>query len=63
MGRTDFSDQLKKLIVPYKRIGYNLNVVRQTSCLVFILIMINSYASLYNCTPYGRASDFMMAPI
>ena len=27
MGRTDFSNQFQKLIIRYKRIGYNLNVM------------------------------------
>ena len=31
---TDFSDQLRKIIMRYKRIGYNLNVMRQSACLV-----------------------------
>ena len=30
MGRTDFSDQLRKEIIRYKEIGNNLNVMRQS---------------------------------
>ena len=30
----DFSDQFRKLIIRHKRIGYNMNVMRQTACLV-----------------------------
>ena len=33
-GVTDFSDQFRKIIMRYKRIGYNLNVMRQSACLV-----------------------------
>ena len=33
-GKTDFSDQFRKIIMRYKRIGYNLNVMRQSACLV-----------------------------
>ena len=33
-GMTDFSDQFRKIIIRYKRIGYNLNVMRQSACLV-----------------------------
>ena len=62
VGRVDFSDQFKKNIVRYKRIGYNINIVRQSACLVFNAIMVNNFASLFNCTPVGRASDSMMAP-
>ena len=32
-GRKDFSDQLKN-IIHYKRTGYNINVMRQSACLV-----------------------------
>ena len=31
-GMTDFSDQFRKIIIRYKRIGYNLNVMRQSAC-------------------------------
>ena len=31
MGRTDFSDQFRKIIIRHKRIGYNLNVMRQST--------------------------------
>ena len=30
---TDFSGQFRKIIMCYKRIGYNLNVMRQSACL------------------------------
>ena len=62
MGKTDFSDHLRKIIVPYKGIGYNLNVMRQSACSVFNPITVNKYASLFNCILVGRASDSMMAP-
>ena len=32
--RADFSDQFRKIIVRYKRIGYNINIMRQSACLV-----------------------------
>ena len=62
VGRVDFSDQFRKIIVRYKRIGYIINVMRQSACLVFNPITVNNFASLFNCTPVGRASDSMMAP-
>ena len=46
----------------YKRIGYNLNVMRQYECLVINPIMVDSFAALFNCTPVDWASDSMMAP-
>ena len=59
---TDFSDQLRKNIMRYKRIGYNLNVMRQSACLVINPITVDGYAALFKCTPVDRASDSMMAP-
>ena len=62
MGRTDFSDQFKKKIICHKRIGYYLNAMRQSACLVINPITIENFAALFNCTPVDRASDSMMAP-
>ena len=62
-GMTDFSDQFRKKIMRYKRIGYNLNVMLQSACLVIDLIMVDGYAALFNCTPVDRASDSIMAPL
>ena len=61
-GMTDFSDQFRKIIMRYKCIGYNLNVMRQSACLVINPITVDGYATLFNCTPVDRASDSMMAP-
>ena len=61
-GMTDFSYQFRKIIMRYKRIGYNLNVMRQSACLVINPITVEGYAALFNCTPVDRASDSMMAP-
>ena len=61
-GMTDFSDQFRKIIKRYKRIGFNLNVMWQSACLVINPITVDCYAALFNCTPMDRASDFKMAP-
>ena len=58
----DFSDQFRKTIMRYKRIGYNLNVMRQSTCLVINPITVDGYVALFNCTPVDRASDYMMTP-
>ena len=50
---TDFSDQFRKNIMRYKRIGYNLNVMRQSACLVINPITIDGYAALFNCSGLG----------
>ena len=60
MGRTDFSDQFRKIIIRHKRIGYDLNVMQQSTCLV---ITVDNFAALFNCMPVDRASDSMKAPI
>ena len=59
---TDFSDQFRKLIMRYKRIDYNLNVMRQYACLVINPVTVDGYATLFNFTPVDRALDPMMAP-
>ena len=45
------------IIVRYQRIGYNIDVMRQTACLVVNPIKVNSFAYLFNFTTVGRASD------
>ena len=61
MGRADFSDQFRKMIIRHKRIGYDLNGTRQSARLVINLITVDSFAALFNCKPVDRASDSMMA--
>ena len=60
-GMPDFSDQFRKIIMRYKRICYNLNVMRQSACLVINPITVDGYAALFNGTPVHRTSDSMMA--
>ena len=62
MGRTDFSDQFQKLIIRHKCIGYDLNAMRQSACLVINQIIVDNFAALFNCTAMDWASDSMMAP-
>ena len=57
IGKNDFPYHFKKIIVRYKKIGYNIDVLRQTACLVLNRIKVNSFAYLFNCTTVGRASD------
>ena len=49
-----------KIISHYKKIGYNINVLQQTACLVVNPITVGNFAFLFNCTPVGRTSDSMM---
>ena len=62
VGSNNFSAQFIKIISHYKKIGYNINVLQQTACLVVNPIMVGNFAFLFNCTPVGRTSDSMMVP-
>ena len=62
MGRIAFSDQFRKINISQKRIGYDLNVMRLSACLVINTIAADNFAALFKCTPVDRASDSMMAP-
>ena len=42
-GKNDFSYHFKKIIVCYKNIGYNIDVFRQTACLVVNPIKVNRF--------------------
>ena len=60
VGSNNFSAQFIKIISHYKKIGYNINVLQQTACLVVNPITVGNFAFLFNCTPVGRTSDSMM---
>ena len=62
VGSNNFSAQFIKIISHYKKIGYNINVLQQTACLVVNPITVGNFALLFNCTPVGRTSDSMMVP-
>ena len=61
MGKSNFSEQVRKLINRYKRIGYNLDIMWQTASLVVNPITVDIYAFHFNCTAVVRASDSVMA--
>ena len=60
IGSPDFSDQFQKIIIRHQCIGYDLNVMRQSVCLV--TYAVDNFAALFNFTPVDRAPDFIMAP-
>ena len=62
VGSNIFSAQFIKIISHYKKIGYNINVLQQTTCLVVNPITVGNFAFLFNCTLVGRSSDSMMVP-
>ena len=49
----DVNTQFRKILLRYKKIGYNINVIRQTAFMVVNPIAVNNFASLFNCTPVG----------
>ena len=61
MGRADFSDQFRNIIIRLKRICHDLNIMRQSACFIINPITVGNFAALFNCMPVDRASDSMMA--
>ena len=57
VGKPNFSDQFKKIIKRYKRVGYKMDIMRQSACLVVNQITVYSYGFLFNCTTVGQVSD------
>ena len=45
----NFPAQFIKIISHYKKIGFNINVLQQTACLVFNPITVGNFAFLFNC--------------
>ena len=56
VGKNEFPYNFKKLIIRYKKIGNDIDVLRQMICLVVNQIKIYSFAYLFDCTTVGRAS-------
>ena len=61
VGKPNFSDQFEKIVKRYIKVGYKLDVMRQSECLVLSPITVYSYGFLFNCTTVGQASDSMTA--
>ena len=61
VGKPNFSDQFKKIVKRYIRVRYNLDIMRQSACLVLNPIKVCGYGFLFNCTSVGQASDSMTA--
>ena len=62
VGSNNFSALFIKIISLYKKIGYNINVLQQTGCLVVNPIMVGNFAFLSNCKPVCWSSDSMIVP-
>ena len=61
MKELNFSDQFKNIIKHYIEVEYNLDVMRQSACLVLNPITVSSYGFLFNCMMLVQASGSMMA--
>ena len=60
VGNPNLSDQFKKdYQTLLKKVGYNLNIMRQSACLVVNQITVFIRGFLFNCTVVGQASDSM----
>ena len=62
VGSNNFSVQFIKINSHYKKIGYNINVLQHTACLVVNPITVGNVAFLFNCMPVGQTSDSMIVP-
>ena len=61
VGKPYFSDQLKKIIKSYKKWNMDMDIMRQSACLVVNPVSVNSYGFLFYFSTVGQASDSMKA--
>ena len=61
-GSNTFSAQFIKEFPIIKKIGYNINVLQQTACLVVNPITVGNFAFLFIYTPVDQTSDSMTFP-
>ena len=63
VGSNNFSTQFIKIISHYKKIGYNINVLQQTACLVVNPITVGNFAFLFNCTPVAVSPNHVVCDV
>ena len=56
VGSNNISVQFIKIVLHYEKIGYNINVLQQTACLVVDPIIMGNFAFLFNL--YAGGLDF-----
>ena len=61
IGNPNFYNLFKRVVNRFQRAGYTLDIMLQTSCLVFNPIMVGGYAALFSCTAVVQASDSITA--
>ena len=57
IGKHDFPYHFKTINVRYEKICYNIDVLRQTACLLVNSFKANNFDYLFYCTTVGRVSD------
>ena len=57
-GKPNLSDQFKHITKRYKKVGYNLDIMRQSASLVVNLITVYSYSG--SCLRLKNGSDIML---
>ena len=55
--KPNFSDRFRGIVGRYIRVGYNLDIMQQSACLVLNPITVYGHGFLFNCTTVGQASD------
>ena len=48
--KTDFPVQFKNTVTRYKKTGYDIDILRQTACMVVNPVMVDSFSFLFICT-------------
>ena len=62
VGFNNFSAQFIKIISHFIKIGYTINVLQQTECLVDKPITAGNFVFLFNCTAVCLTADFLTIP-
>ena len=57
-----FSARFVGVVSNYRGIGYEINVLQRTACLVVGPIRVGNFAFLFGCTPVGRALGSVVVP-
>ena len=58
VDKTHFSNQFKKIVTRYKnKIRFKMNILRQTACMVINPVMVDTFASLFDCTTVGQTAS------
>ena len=57
VGSNNCSAQFIKIMSDFKKIGYNINILQQTACLVVHPDTVGNFAFLFNCMPESLTSD------